>query len=178
MTSTQLLLAGVANPLLPLPSPPYPVAQLLMQGSRYMIFVSDADEVVSPTLLLGFYRDRVKLYNSLNARGDGFSYLQMDTLVYGLRHKLDGSHSRSFLTTDRMIQAMDRAPGHLVTLTAIRDQVRAHHPRHTHALLVAAVVDHRTNRVVKSLYSAPWGGGGLCTVMYQWCPPHRSCHLP
>lgn len=106
------------------------------QGSRYILFVSDADEVASPALLHDIFSDRVALYNRLHLRAAGLVYLRMDTLVYGFRYSLGETDTCSFLTTDRMIRAMQRAHGHLVTLTAIRTQVRANNPvQATHAAL-------------------------------------------
>jgi hypothetical protein len=94
------------------------------QGTPYILFVSNVDEVPSPTQLhSGFFRDRIAAYNALNHDGHGFRYLEMVTLVYGLAHRTPGTHSRGFVTTDRVVQGLAKTPGHLASLSAIRLQV-------------------------------------------------------
>lgn len=93
-------------------------------GTPYILFVSNVDEVPSPTQLhSGFFRDRVAAYNALNHDGHGFRYLEMVTLVYGLAHRTPGTHSRGFVVTDRVVQGLAKTAGHLASLSAIRLQV-------------------------------------------------------
>ncbi len=48
---------------------------------HYILFVGDADEVLSPEYLTRLNSDREGMYNFLNDDGRGFAFAQMDTRV-------------------------------------------------------------------------------------------------
>ena len=93
------------------------------QGSRYILFVTDGDEVVAPQLLRSIREDPSGAYNALNAPGHGYKYLEMMLLVYGFRYKQEEPWRLGFMATDRVTRGLGRMHGHLASLTAIRFQV-------------------------------------------------------
>jgi hypothetical protein len=99
------------------------VVTALPHGTRYILFVTDGDEIVAPDLLEAVRGDRCGYYNALNVEGHGYRYLEMELLVYGLRYKQLKKWFLGFMATDRVVRGLQGTHGHLATLTTSRFQV-------------------------------------------------------
>ncbi len=82
------------------------------QLGPYLLFVSDADEVVAPSMLSAIEADPVPLYNQWNANGNGFVHLGMEHRIFnwgfglGTRDGEDAEWSKAFVATDALVEAL------------------------------------------------------------------------
>lgn len=94
------------------------------QNDRHLLLVSDADEIVSPSVLLRVTHDRHAYYNLLNEGGMGCIHCSLETRMYRLELKvpLAGGWLSAFFVTDRLSRALSQQShrGHLATLDALR----------------------------------------------------------
>ena len=95
-----------------------------LAGRRYVLFVTDADEIVRPSVLAELAKPdgARQWYNYINSNGGhpGVVYLLLTMLVYNWQWASPTTWFHAFAITDRTANALLASHGHLATLDGLR----------------------------------------------------------